>query len=163
MEQPEPNAFESTGVAPPSHLVKLAADTARNAYAPYSGFRVGAAVETAEGQVFSGANMENASYGLTLCAEAGALQAAASAGALSGVRRIVIVGGPAHRKGGRSPATPPCGRCRQLIAEAAQAARYDIEVWYGNLEGSDFERRTIAQLLPDAFGAHSLAPVATPR
>jgi len=153
MKQPKRNA----GAGPPAALLKSAHEAARHAYAPYSGFVVGAAVETADGQVFTSANMENASYGLTVCAEVGALQAAYSAGMLAKVRRIVVVGGPekpvnAHRRS----AIPPCGRCRQLIAEAAHLAGYDIEVWYGDLQGTVLEKRTIAQLLPDAFGRQCL-------
>jgi homotetrameric cytidine deaminase len=67
---------------PPVALFEAARNAASNAYAPYSGFAVGAAVETSDGRTFVGANMENASYGLTVCAEVGALQAASSAGAL---------------------------------------------------------------------------------
>jgi cytidine deaminase len=158
MKPPGQNASgRAAKAAPPRELLEQARQTARNAYAPYSGFRVGAAVQTADGQVFAAANMENASYGLTLCAEAGALQAASSAGALAKVRRIVVAGGPARKGRARSAATPPCGRCRQLIAEAAQLAGCDIEVWYAGLRGSAVERRSAAELLPDAFGPRNLA------
>jgi cytidine deaminase len=129
---------------------------ALNAYAPYSGFAVGAALETMDGQVFAGANMENASYGLTVCAEIGALQAALSAGGLRQIRRMAIVGGPISRPRGRSRATAPCGRCRQLIAEAATIGGRDIEIWFADLDGRNAERRTISQLLPDAFGPNNL-------
>lgn len=138
-------------------LLERARDAARNAYAPYSGFAVGAALETTDGQVFSSANMENASYGVTVCAEVGALQAASAAGLLGHIRRIAIAGGPMKRKAGYRPkATAPCGRCRQLIAEAARVGRYDIEVWYSDLEGKTLRRRTISQLLPEAFDAGNL-------
>jgi cytidine deaminase len=143
--------------APPDDLFALARGAARHAYAPYSGFAVGAAVETADGRTFAAANMENASYGLTVCAEVGALQAASSAGALDQVRRIAIVGGPIVRTLGYRPrATAPCGRCRQLIAEAALFGGHDVEVWFSDLEGSVTERRSISQLLPDAFDAGHL-------
>jgi len=142
---------------PPLALLKAARDVATNAYAPYSKFRVGAAVETSDGRVFVGANMENASYGLTMCAEAGALQAASSAGALGKIRRIAIVGGPMkapstyHRQ-----ATAPCGRCRQLIFEAAKYGGHEIEVWFADLDRTVVERRTISELLPNAFDATNL-------
>ena len=144
--------------APPAGLFALARGAARHAWAPYSGFAVGAAVQLADGRTFAAANMENASYGLTVCAEVGALQAASSAGALAQVRRIAIVGGPIVRVPGHLPkATAPCGRCRQLIAEAALAGGHDVEVWFADLEGQVVERRTISQLLPDAFDAGHLS------
>ena len=142
---------------PPSALFQAARKTANHAYAPYSGFAVGAAVETSDGRIFVGANMESASYGLTSCAEVGALQAASSAGALGGIRRIAIVGGPINAAPDYRPTpTAPCGRCRQLLAEAAMVAEHDIEVWFADLEQRVIERRTISELLPDAFGARNL-------
>jgi len=142
---------------PPRGLLKAARDAAANAYAPYSGFRVGAAVETSDGRTFVGANMENASYGLTMCAEVGALQAASSAGALGKIRRIAVVGGPMKPAAGYKPkATAPCGRCRQLISEAAMHAGHEIEVWFADLDRKVVERRTSSQLLPDAFDATNL-------
>jgi cytidine deaminase len=143
--------------SPPPALFHAARKAANNAHAPYSRFAVGAAVETSDGEIFAGANMENASYGLTVCAEVGALQAASSAGALGKVRRIAIVGGPINAaRDYRPTATAPCGRCRQLLAEAAMVAKHDIEVWYADLEQRVIERRTISELLPDAFGARNL-------
>ena len=142
---------------PPLALMKAARDVANHAYAPYSKFRVGAAVETSDGRTFVGANMENASYGVTMCAEVGALQAASSAGALDKIRRIAVVGGPARPAAGHRPKpTAPCGRCRQLISEAAMHAGHDIEVWYADLDGKVVQRRTITELLPDAFDASNL-------
>jgi cytidine deaminase len=143
--------------APPLALLNAAQDAAAHAYAPYSKFSVGAAVETSDGRTFVGANMENASYGLTMCAEVGALQAACSAGALGRVRRIAIVGGPKEPAPGYRPRpTAPCGRCRQLICEAALHAGHDIEVWFADLSGTLVQRRTISELLPDAFDAGTL-------
>lgn len=138
-------------------LLDLARSAANNAYAPYSKFSVGAAVETADGRTFAGTNMENASYGLTVCAEIGALQAATLAGALGQIRRIAVVGGPMRPEAGYEPKpTAPCGRCRQLIAEAAKLGKYDIEIWFADLEQEAVERRTISQLLPDSFDADNL-------
>lgn len=142
---------------PPLALFKAARDAALNAYAPYSRFAVGAAVETSDGRTFVGANMENASYGLTVCAEVGALQAASSAGALGKIRRIAIVGGPINPGSEYRPkSTAPCGRCRQLISEAAMLGKHDIEVWFADLDQKVIERRTISELLPDSFDARNL-------
>jgi cytidine deaminase len=127
---------------PPKALLEAAREAAAHAHAPYSKFRVGAAVETSDGRVFTGANMENASYGLTVCAEVGALQAATTAGALDRIRRIAIVG----------PKPPtPCGRCRQLLAEAAALSGHDTEVWFADVDFNVVERRTISELLPEPF------------
>jgi cytidine deaminase len=142
---------------PPLALLNAARDVATNAYAPYSNFRVGAAVETSDRRIFVGANMENASYGLTMCAEVGALQAASSAGALGKIRRIAIVGGPMKAPITYDPkATAPCGRCRQLIFEAAMHGGQQIEVWFADLDRKVVERRTISELLPDTFDASNL-------
>jgi cytidine deaminase len=139
----------------PLRLINRAKAVAAHAYAPYSRFAVGAAVELRNGQIFTSANMENASYGLTACAELGALQAASSRGALAKVRRIAIVGGPIARTAHSKP-TPPCGRCRQLIAEAASLGERDIEVWFADIDGKHVQRRLISELLPDSFDAKNL-------
>ena len=141
----------------PVRLINRAKAAATHAYAPYSRFAVGAAVELWNGQILASANMENASYGLTACAELGALQAASSRGALDKVRRIAIVGGPIARAG-KSPSkpTPPCGRCRQLISEAASLGKCDIEVWFADIDGKHAQRRMISQLLPHSFDAGNL-------
>jgi cytidine deaminase len=142
----------------PLKLFKAARDAAINAYAPYSGFSVGAAVETSDGRIFVGSNMENASFGLTVCAEVGAIQAASTAGALNKIRRIAIVGGLQIKS--LTPIQPkptaPCGRCRQLISEAAIFGGHDIEVWYADLELKSIKCKTISELLPDSFDASSL-------
>jgi cytidine deaminase len=137
---------------PPKALLKKARAAANHAYAPYSGFAVGAALETSDGEIFVGANMENAAYGLTVCAEVGALQAASTAGRLGRIRRIAVVGGPIKPGPKYKPApTAPCGRCRQLIQEAASFGAHEIEVWFADLDRTVVERRTSGELLPDAF------------
>lgn len=138
-------------------LLRAAQAAAKNAYAPYSQFAVGAAVETVDGHIFSSANMENASYGLTACAELGALQAAASAGVLHLTKRIAVVGGPVKPDESSDPKpTAPCGRCRQLILEAATLGARDVEVIFADSRLSVVVKRTISQLLPDSFTAENL-------
>jgi cytidine deaminase len=142
----------------PTHLLEPAREAAANAYAPYSGFAVGAVVETTDGRLFAAANMENASYGLSICAETGALQAASTAGALGSIKRMAVVGGPLTPPADYRPrATPPCGRCRQLIFEAAALSGCDIEIWFADLNGDAAQHRTISELLPDAFGRDNVS------
>ena len=93
-------------------LRAAATAAAQRAYAPYSGLRVGAAGQTADGQVVTGCNVENSSYGLTLCAECGLVSAIHAAGAGPGVLRAVAV------VAGDGQPLLPCGRCRQLLLEA---------------------------------------------
>lgn len=126
-------------------LVEAAREAARNAYAPYSGFAVGAAVVLANGDIIAGSNFENASYGLSLCAEAVALATANAAGRLREVVALAV-------SGGEGPLMP-CGRCRQMLAEVALAARHDILVYCASGDGTEIERHHASELLPHAFGA----------
>ena len=120
-------------------LLERARDARTHAYAPYSHFAVGAAVQASDGRVFVGANVENASLGLTTCAERAAICAAVNAG----VREIVAVAiaGPAGTQ------TAPCGACRQVIAEFA-APQTPITF---DGQGAPVQM-TLADLLPLAFG-----------
>lgn len=120
----------------------LARAARENAYAPYSDFKVGAAV-TARGMTFTGANVENASYGLSMCAERSAVFAAAS----QGIRRIIAI---AVVSGNEQP-TWPCGACRQVLLEFGPQVLVVAE-------GSAGERqlRKLTDLLPDAFGPGDL-------
>jgi len=136
-------------------LLAAAAGATHYAYAPYSGFAVGAAAETVDGRIFAAANMENASYGLTVCAELGALQAASSAGVLAHIIRIAVVGSPIGSPNTGQIVTP-CGRCRQLILESAQLGSRDIEVICADTALSKIEKIRISDLLPHAFGPDSL-------
>lgn len=125
-------------------LVAAARAAMANAHAPYSRFHVGAAIETADGRVFAGCNVESASYGLTICAERMALGAAVAAGARA-LRRVVVTTDA-------DPPAAPCGACRQLLAEFG----LDLEVL---AVGPTGERRwTLRDLLPDAFTRESLEP-----
>ncbi len=122
----------------PADLLSAAKTAHAHAYAPYSKFKVGAALRGGSGAVFMGANVENASYGLGRCAEQSAVQALVSAGE----RRFdaVVVYTEAA-----SPATP-CGACRQVLLEFAP----DAEVYLVNHEG-EVKRYRVRDLLPEAF------------
>jgi cytidine deaminase len=100
-----------------TQLVAAARDASKNAHAPYSRFAVGAAVLLDDGTVITGANFENASYGLSLCAETVAIATASAAGRLRDIVAIGVIGGAMDADGratGTSPVSP-CGRCRQVI------------------------------------------------
>ena len=138
-------------------LIDAAREAAANAYAPYSRFAVGAALLLDDGTIIPGTNMENASYGLSLCAETVALAAANVAGRLRDVVAIGIVGGRKTRGGleGSDPVRP-CGRCRQMLNEAAQIGGRDIIVHCASGDGGAIERHLLSELLPHAFGPADL-------
>lgn len=121
-----------------TRLVAAAISARENAFAPYSHFRVGAAVETARGEIFAGCNVESASFGLTLCAERVAIFSAVAAGHRR-IKRIAIVADS-------EVLTAPCGACRQIIWEFGG----DIVVELANLKG-DGQKLRMAELLPMAF------------
>jgi homotetrameric cytidine deaminase len=125
--------------------LRAAALAARaNAYVPYSHFTVGAAVETTDGRYFTGANIENASYGLTICAERTAVFAAVLSGASE--LAAVAVTGP------DGVTTPPCGACRQVLAEFGAPG---VPLTYARADG-DWNETTLGDLLPEAFEPASL-------
>ena len=139
-------------------LVALARAAALKAYAPYSSFHVGCAVESVDGEVATGANMENACYRLGLCAEQSALTAAQHVFGLDKVARIAVAGGDGSsaRLAGELVCTP-CGGCRQAILEAAQLSGRDIEILCANGDGSRVEHHRISSLIPNGFGPANLA------
>ncbi|MBS0254290.1 MAG: cytidine deaminase [Proteobacteria bacterium] len=134
-------------------LIAAARAAAGAAYAPYSQFHVGAALGFADGSVVAGANVENASYGLTLCAETVAVARAMNDGARGGLVAVALVGGPAGKVGAGDPVTP-CGRCRQVLSELAQLGGTDPVVWSEGVDG--VLEVKLSTLLPHAFGPASL-------
>ncbi|GGD53927.1 cytidine deaminase [Erythrobacter arachoides] len=132
-------------------LVKAALAARDRAHAPYSRFHVGCAVESLNGEVAVGANMENACYRLGICAEQSALAAAQQAFGLENVARLVVVGGFADAGEDIGEAVMPCGGCRQAIAEAAQLSGRNITVTCHDHRGRNAVSTDIASLLPAAF------------
>ena len=139
-------------------LIALARSAALKAYAPYSKFHVGCAIESVDGEVVTGANMENACYRLGLCAEQSALTAAQHQFGLDKVARIAVAGGGMDGGGLTGELTcTSCGGCRQAIFEAACLSGRDIEVLSSNGEGTTIERHAIGSLLPNGFGPANLS------
>ena len=119
-------------------LAARAAAARENAVAPYSGFKVGAALETKDGRIYTGCNIENVSYGLTVCAERVALWKALSEGAREFIQMAIVTDAPV--------VTPPCGACRQLLWEYCG----DVLVHLHSLKGLDEEYR-LGELFPHPF------------
>ncbi|MEL7189219.1 MAG: cytidine deaminase [Pseudomonadota bacterium] len=132
-------------------LIEAAKGAAEHAYAPYSDYQVGAALLFDDGAVVTGANVENASYGLALCAETNAVSKAMNDGRRGGLIAVAVIG--PEDKGDGAPITP-CGRCRQVLHElAALGGTNPIIYCVGTSEVRDI---TLSQLLPHAFGPESL-------
>ena len=127
----------------PDPLINAARAVRERAHAPFSHFKVGAAVEDVEGRIFTGCNVENATYGLTLCAERVAIFKAISEGA-GRIRRIAVVADT-------EALTPPCGACRQILWEFCG----DVPLTLSNLTGAQ-ETTTLAQIFPRPFDASFL-------
>ena len=126
----------------PETLIEYAIDAMGRAYAPYSGFTVGAALLASDGAVYQGCNVENASFSPTICAERTAFAKAVSQGQREFVA-IAVCGG----KGGKiENLCTPCGVCRQVMAEFCGP---DFQIYMAKPDG--YEVRTLAQLLPDSF------------
>lgn len=138
-------------------LIAAARAAALKAYAPYSKFAVGCAVLSSDGDVVTGANMENACYRLGLCAEVSALTLAQATFGLNKVARIAVAGGDGSGSdlAGKAAVTP-CGGCRQSILEAAQLSGVDVEILCASGDGQTIERHTISALIPHGFGPASL-------
>ena len=141
-------------------LIALAREAALKAYAPYSKFHVGCAIESVDGDVVTGANMENACYRLGICAEQSALTAAQHSFGLDKVARIAVAGGGLDGANLTGAMTcTPCGGCRQAILEAAQLGARDVEILCANGEGTAVDRHRIGDLIPHGFGPANLSDV----
>lgn len=125
-----------------NQIIKAAQEAYTNAYARYSDYNVGAALLTADGRIFKGVNVENAVFGLTICAERAAVFNAVT----EGVREFKAVA-VVTRDGGT-----PCGSCRQVLAEFG----VDIEVILADLDGNIRQTTTVGELLPFSFGVENL-------
>lgn len=130
-------------------LIAIARRAGEKAYAPYSRFAVGAALRFADGRVTTGANVENASYGLSLCAETVAVARALGEGHRGGLEAVAVAGA------GSQPVTP-CGRCRQVLYELAQLGGTDPVVWCAGESESEVLELRLSDLLPHAFGPQNL-------
>jgi cytidine deaminase len=146
---------QSTQIDP---LVARARQAALGAYAPYSRFSVGCAVESVDGEIAVGANMENACYRLGVCAEQSALAAAQQAFGLARITRIAVSGGNVGAEGrlqGEQIVTS-CGGCRQAILEAAHVSGRDLEIVSSNGDGTEIASHRISALIPHGFGPGNL-------
>lgn len=135
-------------------LIAAAREAAAHAYAPYSRYSVGAALLMNDDSIVTGANVENASYGLSLCAETVAVATASAAGRMREIVAVGIVGGMA----GTDALEPvlPCGRCRQVLNEAAELNLGDLAVYCSGLSGGPIVQYRLSDLLPHAFGPRAL-------
>ncbi|HSH05145.1 MAG TPA: cytidine deaminase [Anaerolineae bacterium] len=129
-----------------SALLAAAAQIRAHAHAPYSQFQVGAALLAADGLIYTGVNVENASFGLTVCAERNAIGQMVTAGQTT-IHALAVC---------TSNGVSPCGACRQVIAEFATP---DTPVWISDTSGN-IRLTTVGQLLPDGFGPDQLPPTA---
>lgn len=139
-----------------------------HAYAPYSGFAVGAAARDKKGGIYRGANLENVAYGVVMCAEVAALTAANLHDAFDQLDAIAVIGFRFHPHPDSSQIVTPCGRCRQLIYEASELSKdkfappkqIDVFACSGDLE--QIEQWSIAEMLPRAFGPKTLGIASPP-
>ncbi|MDP2495047.1 cytidine deaminase [Shimia thalassica] len=125
-------------------LQKSALSVRENAYAPYSNFKVGAAIRSEGGSIFSGCNVENVAYPEGTCAEAGAIAAMVAAGETR-LSEVYVIADSPHP-------VSPCGGCRQKLAEFGTG---DVVVTMANLDGVE-QKMTLADLMPGAFGEHHM-------
>lgn len=144
-----------TAQAPAAHLIEAAQQARTHAHAPYSRFHVGAVLALADGSVITGANFENVSLGLSLCAEAVAIAAANAQGRLAQAVALVVLGGPDTDD---PQPVMPCGRCRQMLVEAQLIASTPLAVYCADEQGAAWKRWRVQDLLPHAFAPDILRP-----
>ena len=133
------NSDVSTASETVKDLYKMALLAREKSYSPYSGHKVGAAIRTSNGKIYTGCNIENSSFGATVCAERTAIQKAISENGLITVTEVMVVTKA-------DPPWPPCGMCRQVIAEFGKEAT----IYTANIEGK-LETSTLDVLFPEAF------------
>ena len=124
-------------------LIAAARGALATSYSPYSGFRVGAALRFADGSLVTGTNVENASYGLALCAETVAVAKAMDSGLRGGLVAVAVIGDGAET-------VTPCGRCRQVLHELSDLGATDPVIWCAGAK--DVVETRLSELLPRAFG-----------
>ncbi|MBU1032534.1 MAG: cytidine deaminase [Patescibacteria group bacterium] len=134
-------------------LLDKAEAVMENGYNLYSHFYVGSAILTADGQIFAGANMENSSYGKTVCAETAAI-ACANASGVREFRAIALIG-RGHDSESNDPVTP-CGGCRQVINEFADISRFNVQLICSNTKKDKIIITSINELYPLPFGPNNL-------
>lgn len=132
------------------HLLETAIEMTKMSYAPYSDFRVGAALLAKDGRIFTGCNIENAAYTPTNCAERTAFFKAVSEG-VTRFSAIAIAGGQGGKIAG---AAAPCGVCRQVMREFCDPKEFEI---YMATDEKNYEKATLEELLPKSFGPENLA------
>ncbi|HHU52557.1 MAG TPA: cytidine deaminase [Clostridiaceae bacterium] len=134
-----------------NNLIVSAIEASKNSYSPYSKYRVGAALLGTSGRIFTGCNVENASYGATICAELTAVVKAISEGEHK-FSALAIHGSSHQPKPNQTYYAYPCGICRQVLSEFAEP---DLTVLIVHSE-NDYLKRTLGELLPDSFGSANL-------
>ena len=133
-------------------LITTALETRKRSYSPYSKYAVGAAVLAESGRIYGGCNIENASYGATVCAERVAIFSAVAAGEKK-ITALAVVGGPADAGGVMPDEASPCGICRQVMREFGDPAEMEIVIAKSI---NDYRIFKLAELLPESFGPENL-------
>ncbi len=134
------------------NLISSAVEARKSAYAPYSKFKVGAALLTSNGKIYKGFNIENSAYSACNCAERTAFFRA-MCDEEKNFEAIAIVGGPEYEMSSFKSYTPPCGVCRQVMREFCNPNKFEIIL---AKSVSDYEQFTLEQLLPNSFGPENL-------
>lgn len=150
------DVFEKTGDLPLDEewLLQKAREAMANSHSPYSNFTVGAAVRLEDGTIMAGSNQENASYGVTICAERTVLAFAGAQGHMKDVRKLAVIG--TGREVETTAPVMPCGACRQFIKEVEDMGGQPITIVTSGATGPIFRFQGIDSLLPLGFGPKDL-------